>query len=86
MRRKKAKPKHYWNYRVVERWLPRVGGKKERFVAIHEAHYTGQAKKPRNITTEPVIVGGETLIELKETLRLMRRALSTPILRYEDFP
>lgn len=69
--------KYHWNNRVVRH--------KDGSLAIHEAHYSipGATTGPCSITTEPVIVYGETIQDIKDTLERMLRCLEKPIIDFE---
>lgn len=63
-----------WNYRVLRR---------EGNFAIHEVFY--EDGKPTSCTEDPVAPFGEdTLEELRHDMEMMMRALSKPVLDYEN--
>lgn len=71
-----------WDYRVVKH---RSEQYKEDWYGIHEAFYDEDKWKPHSVTAHPVEVVGETEKEVKETLELMLKACSRPVLNIEDF-
>lgn len=68
-----------WNHRVLRTQTPYgTEGEIETWYAIHEVHYING--KPSMCTDVPTDVSGESLDELKLTLKRMRRALKEPAL------
>lgn len=69
-----------WNYRVVR--------KNARFgpvYTIHEAYYDENEETPRLITVEPMAPLGDTFKELKQDLKWMKKALSLPVIDWDEW-
>lgn len=67
-----------WNHRVIRQVCDG-----EVFLGIHEVYYDNGV--PDMCTEDTVGVCGESLGELKQTLRWMQKALGEPILEMSDF-
>lgn len=67
-----------WNYRVVKR--KRMG---EEWYAIHEVYYDAQGT-PETATELAIDPGGNTLDELRSELEHMLKAVSEPVLNYDE--
>ena len=67
-----------WNHRVIRQVYD-----DEVFLGIHEVFYEDGV--PDMCTKDTVGVSGESLAELKQTLKWMRKALRQPILEMSDF-
>jgi len=67
-----------WNHRVLAQ---EYNG--ELTFSIHEIFYTDGI--PDACTESPVGVVGDSLADLSQTLKWMRKALRKPILNYADF-
>ena len=63
----------FWNYRAIKR-------KDE--LAIYEVYY--RSGKIEMISTDPIYPSGESLVELKEDILLMQKALNKPVLDYDQ--
>ena len=83
-----------WNHRVVKHERENADGSVEVTYHIHEAYYAEYGVKADSITHEPIAPMGETLLELREELERMVRAVSLAIcdpiekdtvLNHEDF-
>lgn len=70
-----------WNHRVIRNRSE--GG--EEWLALHEVYYN-ESGEPDMVTQEPIVVIGQDLRELRQTLKRMIKALENPILDYESFP
>lgn len=69
-----------WNYRVVKKRGPGRSSP-EVFFQIHEAYYHNRPKnKPPGITLQPITPYGETVAELKETLKMMLKDCEAPVI------
>ena len=81
-----------WNHRLMRRkYTHPVTQETETTLAIHEVYYrddtvddTCISSEDVGYTEEPVAVMGETIDEVRQTLRLMLDALDKPIIDYED--
>lgn len=71
----------HWNYRVVRR-IREHNETKWIVFGIHEVYY--RDGEPVMVTVDPQAPHGETLEELKQDLEWYQRALTKPILNYED--
>jgi len=81
--KKQKLPEFHWNHRVVYHSPnPETGG--EEWFGIHEVHY--EKGIPTSLTQDPIDVIGETMSELKETLKWMKNCLKKPILLFDSFP
>ncbi|KKM16227.1 hypothetical protein LCGC14_1687890 [marine sediment metagenome] len=83
-----------WNHRVVKREQKLPDGMVDITYHIHEAYYDKVGAKADSITSDAVAPLGHTLLELREELERMVRAVSLAIcdpiekdtvLNYEDF-
>lgn len=63
-----------WNYRVIEH---------DRFFVIHEVYYNDKGDITA-ISEDPIAPSGETLEELKGTLKYYQQAVKRPILKKEE--
>lgn len=63
-----------WNYRVVRD----IGG-----LTIHEVYYDERGK-PNGMTIDEVGPRGETLKELKRSMKLYKQALKRPVLDEDE--
>lgn len=70
-----------WNHRLVRRTYPDAA--QGVWFGIHEAYYDDDGKIYA-ITEEPVAPCGEAVEELREEISRMARALSAPVVIYED--
>jgi len=68
----------HWNHRVVKRIVKDFGEDVEQ-LGIHEAFY-GLDGEGVAWTDEPVVVIGETVDDLRETLERMLRCLDMPVI------
>ena len=69
-----------WNYRVVH--IIDTNGKD--WYAIHEVYYDDEYSAPKMVTTDSVSVGGEDLEELAADMVHYFKALSKPVLEYDE--
>lgn len=81
-----------WNNRVVKREWKRADGSVEICYQIHEVFYDKVGAKPDMISSDATAAMGETLLELREDLERMLRAVTLAIdseksivLNHEDF-
>lgn len=81
-----------WNHRVVKREWKRADGSVEICYQIHEVFYDKKGDKPDMVSSDATAALGETLLELREDLERMVRAVTVAIcddnvdvLNYEDF-
>ena len=81
-----------WNNRVVKREWKRADGSVEICYQIHEVFYDKKGAKPDMISIDATAALGETLLELREDLERMLKAVNLTIsddkvdvLNYEDF-
>lgn len=66
-----------WNYRILEDEHGTLG--------IHEVYY-GDNGDPQYCTANPIDLSGFVdIIDLLDTLEMMKRAVKLPILNIEDF-
>lgn len=68
-----------WNYRVIH-----SVEQGEDWYAIHEVYYDAEGT-PKDMTVEPVAVGGGTLDELREDIDRYQVALERPVLEAAAF-
>ena len=69
-----------WNHRVVHRQMDGVD-----YYGIHEVYYD-EGGRLKNMTVDPVDMGWfEAAADIAMEVNMMSRALSEPILEYEDF-
>ena len=71
-----------WNHRVLAREYKGYNEVEFAF-SIHEVFYTDGI--PDMCTEDPVGVVGDSLADISQTLKWMRKALRKPILNYADF-
>ena len=72
-----------WDFRVLAREY-RGFNESEVVFEIHEIFYNADGI-PDMCTEDPVGVVGDSLADLSQTLKWMRKALRKPILSYSDF-
>ena len=72
-----------WNYRVIAKEYKGFNETEVAF-SIHEVFYNDDGI-PDMCTEDAVAVVGETLADLSQTLKWMRKALRKPILNYAAF-
>jgi hypothetical protein len=73
----------YWNHRVVREWIEVEKAGKEPQLRICEVHYNDDGK-PYAYDRTPFLIG-DTLAELKRTVRWMTECLGKPILNESEF-
>lgn len=74
----------HWNYRVLHSiYVHESDNYKEHHYAIHEVYYNDNGD-PKSCTVNSVGPSGETLEELKSDLENYTKALSQPVLEYDD--
>jgi hypothetical protein len=76
-----TEPVHTWNYRVIRRELTGDFGYTDVEYAIHAVYY--KDGKATAHTSDPAYPVGETLEELRDTLKKMLMALEKPIFDFE---
>lgn len=73
----------HWNHRVVRRKYEYNDGKYVEYCyAIHEVYYDEDGK-PDTMTKEPTDPHGESIKDLKWSLKKMKECLEHPVLDYE---
>lgn len=70
-----------WNYRVIRRVVNNTG-EPEVMYAIHEVYYL--KGKPHTVTVRPAYPSGETFEELRRDMDHYARAISQPVLEYDE--
>lgn len=73
-------PKLTWNNRVLQFAEPGSG---DLWYAIHEVHY--EDGRPILYTEDPAAVVGDSIEDLRLSLRMMARCLDEPTLKETDF-
>lgn len=68
-----------WNHRVV-RHKSELGD----YLQIHEVYYDDKSN-PTSLTETGIVVGGDSIKEIRWTLKAMTDALDKPVLEYDDF-
>lgn len=69
-----------WNHRVLA-----FVYEDEIRLQIHEVYYNSKGK-PNGYTANPIFVNGESLKDIKWTLKQMKKCLNKPILSGNNFP
>ena len=79
MSKKKKKPEHYWNLRIVTRWINGLPGSDgARGFSIFETHY--ENGKPVATGEHNILQALPDVKSLKQTMKYIKRALKKPIL------
>ena len=74
----------HWNHRIIKREYP--DAIEVVVYGIYEVYYNDKGV-PTMCTEEPMRLWGESVKDLKETLKRMKRCLDEPVLDYDkDFP
>ncbi|HPI82281.1 MAG TPA: hypothetical protein PK122_03550 [Candidatus Paceibacterota bacterium] len=79
-RRKKERPFHYWNYRVITTLHPSG----ERLFSVTEVHYENGI--PQGSADKNIMQGFSSLKELIWTNNRIKEALKKPILDGDNWP
>ena len=76
-----------WNHRVIREKAPPEEAEvsdEEYYYTIREVFYDDDGK-PELVTEEAMVPWGTTVDELKQDVEWFSKALSRPVLNYEDF-
>jgi hypothetical protein len=76
-----------WRYQLVLHPHSKGTPNRADVIAVHEAYFTApETEIPDSITAEPTDVHGDTVAEVRETLRRMIAACDYPLLNWDGFP
>lgn len=78
---------NHWNYRIVKKVTkhndPSLGASEDTWFGIHEVYYDAEGH-PEVCSEEPIEPFGESVEEVRESLKMMMKALDKPVLDYDE--
>lgn len=79
MGKKKKKPAHYWNHRIITKWCNGLPGSEgSRLFSIVEVHY--EDGKPNGYGDKNIFQGHSSIKEIKWVYKKIKRAFKRSIL------